>query len=192
METQRALKAIRTLHIYLTMLALLLFLFFGVTGFMLNHPGWFGLEEVRTRTAEGVLPQKMVDDMDKLAIVEKLRAEFGAAGALESFEVEPEHLRLTFKRPGHRTEATVDRRNGRLETVTESRGAAAVMTDLHMGHGAGGAWSAVIDGTSLLLLTASVTGLTLWLSLPRRRRVGITALAVGLLASALTYLLFVP
>jgi hypothetical protein len=189
---QRAMKAVRTLHIYLTMLAMLLLLFFGATGFMLNHPEWFGLEEVRTRTSKGILPQRMVDELDKLAIVEKLRAEFGATGALESFEVEPEHLRVTFKRPGSRTEATVLRRDGGLEATTESHGTAAVLTDLHMGHGAGRTWRRVIDATSILLLLASLTGMTLWISLPRRRRVGLAALAVGLFASVMTYVLFVP
>jgi hypothetical protein len=189
---QRVVKAVRTLHIYLTMLALLLLLFFGATGFMLNHSEWFGLEDVRTRTSQGMLPQRMIDDVDKLAIVEKLRADFGASGAMESFEVEPEHLRVTFKRPGSRTEATVQRRDARLDLATESHGLAAVLTDLHMGHGSGKAWRWVIDATSILLLAASLTGLTLWISLPRRRRVGLAALAVGLLVTAMTYVLFVP
>jgi len=191
-RAQAILKAVRTLHIYLTMLAVLLLLFFGATGFMLNHPEWFGLDDVRTRRSEGVLPQRMVDELDKLAIVERLRAEFGASGALESFEIEPEHLRVTFKRPGQRTEATVVRRDGHVEVTSESHGTAAVLTDLHMGHGAGRAWRWVIDGTSILLLAASLSGLTLWISLPRRRRVGVAALAVGLFVSVLTYLLLVP
>jgi hypothetical protein len=189
---QRVVKAVRTLHIYLTMLALLVLLFFGTTGFMLNHSEWFGLEDVRTRTSQGSLPQRMIEEVDKLAIVEKLRADFGASGALESFEVEPEHLRVTFKRPGSRSEATVLRRDGRMEMVTESHGMAAVLTDLHMGHGSGRAWRWVIDATSILLLVASLTGLTLWISLPRRRRVGLAALAVGLLVTVMTYVLFVP
>ncbi|HEV3027619.1 MAG TPA: PepSY-associated TM helix domain-containing protein, partial [Planctomycetota bacterium] len=39
---RRLLSVSRTLHIYLTMLACLLLLFFGSTGFMLNHADWFG------------------------------------------------------------------------------------------------------------------------------------------------------
>jgi hypothetical protein len=111
---------------------------------------------------------------------------------MESFEVEPEHLRVTFKRPGSRTEATVRRRDGRLDVATESHGVAAVLTDLHMGHGSGKAWRWVIDAASILLLAASLTGLTLWISLPRRRRVGLAALTVGLLVTVMTYVLFVP
>lgn len=191
-NSQKALRAVRSLHIYLTMLALLLLLFFGATGFMLNHADWFGLEEVRTLAKSGVLPRKMVDELDKLAIVERLRADFGAQGALDAFEEEPGQLRVIFKRPGSRTEATVDRRDGKTVSTTESHGTAAVLTDLHMGHGAGRAWRWVIDITSILLLSASLSGLTLWISLPRRRRVGLAALAVGLFASFLTYLLFVP
>jgi hypothetical protein len=192
LNLQKALRGVRTLHIYLTMMALLLLLFFGATGFMLNHADWFGLEEVRTKTARGALPQKMVDDLDRLAIVEKLRSAFGAQGALDTFEVEPDQLRVVFKRPGSRTEAAIARKDGRLEATSESHGAAAVMTDLHMGHGAGRAWRWVIDVTSLLLLGAALSGLTLWISLPSRRRVGLAALVVGLFASVLTYALLVP
>ena len=189
---QKALKIVRAAHIYLTMLVLLLLLFFGATGFMLNHSDWFSLEDVRTRSERGALPRRMVDEVDRLAIVEKLRSDFGARGALDSFETEAGLLRVVFKRPGSRTEAVISRADGSLESTTESHGGAAVLTDLHMGHGAGKAWRWVIDATAILLLGASLTGLTLWISLPRRRRVGLAALAVGLLASATTYFLFVP
>jgi hypothetical protein len=189
---QKAMKIARSLHIYLTMLALLLLLFFGTTGFMLNHADWFGLEQVRTRTERGVLPKGMVDGIDKLAIVEKLRSDFGAQGAVDSFEADADQLRVVFKRPGSRTEAAVWRRDGKVEATTESHGLAAVLTDLHMGHGSGKVWRWVIDATSVLLLAASLSGLTLWISLPRRRRIGFAALAFGLLAFAMTYLFFVP
>lgn len=192
LDTPQLMKAVRAAHIYLTMFSLLLLIFFGATGFMLNHADWFGLEEVRTRTVEGALPKGMVDAVDKLAIVEKLRADYGAQGALDSFEVEDGQLRLIFKRPAQRMEALITRRDGHLQATTESHGLAAVLTDLHMGHGTGPAWRWVIDVTAILLMAAGLTGLTLWISLPRRRRVGLAALAVGLSASLLTYVILVP
>ncbi len=44
----------RTLHIYLTMFALIMILFYSLTGLMLNHPDWFSLDNPRTvhRTAD--------------------------------------------------------------------------------------------------------------------------------------------
>lgn len=182
----------RTLHIYLTMLVCLLLLFFGTTGFMLNHADWFGLETIRNSTREGTLPRTMLVPLDKLAVVEQLRSEYGAVGAVDSFEAEPESLRIVFKRPGLRSEANIAIADGKLQFSTEQRGTAALLTDLHKGASAGTGWKWVIDGTAVLLVFGSLSGLILWISLPRRRALGIGALAVGLLSSVATYWFLVP
>jgi len=189
---RRFLSLSRTLHIYLTMLVCLLLLFFGSTGFMLNHAGWFGLEVLRTGTREGTIPRTILAPVDRLAVVERLRAELGAVGAVDSFEEETDNLRIVFRRPGLRAEASVSRADGRVTMTSEERGTAALLTDLHKGASAGNGWKWVIDGTSVLLVLGSLTGLILWISLPRRRTLGIVALSVGLLSSLATYWLLVP
>jgi len=189
---RRFLSLSRSLHIYLTMLVCLLLLFFGSTGFMLNHADWFGLEALRTVTREGTLPRKILAPVDRLAVVEGLRADFGAVGAVDSFEEEDDALRIVFRRPGLRGEATVHRTDGRVEMTTEEHGTAALLTDLHKGANTGKGWKLVIDGTSILLVLGSLTGLILWISLPRRRALGIAALSVGLLSSLATYWMLVP
>lgn len=182
----------RTLHIYLTMLVALLLLFFGSTGFMLNHADWFGLETVVNGTKEGTLPRTALVPLDKLAVVEWLRAEMGVVGAVDSFEAEPESIRIVFKRPGLRAEANIKVADGHVELGTEQRGTAALLTDLHKGASSGAGWKWVIDGTALLLVLGSLTGLILWISLPRRRALGIVALLVGIAASLSTYFYLVP
>ena len=182
----------RTLHIYITMLVCLLLLFFGTTGFMLNHAEWFGLETIRTRTQEGALPREILAPLDRLAVVEHLRSDLGAVGAVDSFEAEPESLRIVFKRPGLRAEASVRMSDGHVELGSEARGVSALLTDLHKGASAGSSWKRVIDGTSILLVLGSLTGLILWISLPRRRTLGLVALTLGLLSSLCTYWLLVP
>lgn len=189
---RRLLSVSRTLHVYLTMLACLLLLFFGTTGFMLNHTAWFGLETIRTDQREGTLPRAILKPVDKLAVVESLRAGLGAEGAVDSFEEEPEALRIVFKRPGMRAEASVRLSDGRAELSAEARGTAALLTDLHKGASAGAAWKWVIDGTAILLVLGSLTGLMLWISLPKRRALGIVVLTLGLLSSLATYWLLVP
>jgi hypothetical protein len=189
---RRLLSVSRTLHIYFTMLACLLLLFFGSTGFMLNHTDWFGLEALRTRTREGTLARAILVPLDRLAVVENLRSDFGAVGAVDSFEAEQENLRIVFRRPGWRAEAVVRLGDGHVELTSEERGTAALLTDLHKGASAGSGWKWVIDGTAGLLVLGSLTGLILWISLPRRRALGILALSVGLLSSAATYWLLVP
>jgi hypothetical protein len=182
----------RTLHIYLTMLVCLLLLFFGSTGFMLNHSEWFGLETIRNSKREGTLSKAILVPVDRLAVVEALRSDLGAVGAVDSFEAEPDSLRIVFKRPGLRAEAAVRLADGHVELSSEARGVAALLTDLHKGASAGNGWKWVIDGTAILLVLGSLTGLILWISLPRRRALGIVALTVGLVSSGVTYWLLVP
>jgi len=137
----------RTLHIYLTMLVALLLFFFGSTGFMLNHAEWFGLETIVHTTKEGTLPKRALAPLDKLAVVEWLRSEFGAMGAMDSFDADAETIRVVFKRPGLRAEANIKVADGHVEFATEQRGTAALLTDLHKGASAGAGWKWVIDGT---------------------------------------------
>jgi hypothetical protein len=182
----------RLLHIYLSMLGLLAILFFSITGIMLNHEEWFGYAEPRVSKHEGTLPAALLAGPDKLGIVEKLRKDFGATGALDSFDVHDDELALVFKSPGRRTEATITRTDGHAEVSVETHGFAGRFVELHRGTEAGPAWRLVIDATAILLLLSSVTGLVLWLLVPKWRPLGIAALVVSALVCAAIYLAFVP
>ena len=182
----------RLIHIYLSMLGLLVILFFSITGIMLNHEEWFGFAEPRIRKTEGTLPAALLLAPDKLGIVEKLRKDFGATGALDSFDVRDDELALVFKSPGRRTEATITRADGHAEVSNETHGFAGRFVELHRGTEAGPAWRLVIDATAILLLLSSFTGLVLWLLVPKWRPLGIVALVVCAGVCAVVYLVFVP
>ena len=182
----------RTLHIYISMLGLLALVFFSVTGIMLNHEEWFGFAEPRITNRTGTLPEAMTAEPDKLAIVEKLRREFVATGAMVSFEIEPERLTVIFKSPGRRTEARLDRTDGRAEVTIETHGFNGRLAELHRGTDAGTGWRWVIDGTAVVLLITSVTGLALWCLVPKWRPLGLAALGVCVLVCGGVYFLLVP
>lgn len=179
----------RTLHIYASLLGLVLTTFFGVTGFVLNHEAWFAQETVR-RLATGQLPAEVVKELEPLAVVEAVRAEFGLSGGLSAYEVDPEELRLRFERPGEVSDVVVARPGGALELSQEREGTWAALTDLHTGKRSGTLGRRLIDATAILLLTISLSGFVLWLTLPKRRRAGLAALvaAGGLTGVALLYL----
>ena len=182
----------RLLHIYLSMLGLLAILFFSITGIMLNHEEWFGFAEPRVSKHEGTLPAELLREPDKLGIVEKLRKDFGATGALDSFDVRDDEIALVFKSPGRRSEATITRADGHAEVSTETHGFAGRFVELHRGTEAGAAWRLVIDATAILLLLSSITGLVLWLLVPKWRPLGIAALVVCAALCVGVYLAFVP
>jgi hypothetical protein len=185
-------KTARTLHIYITLCGLLLILFFAATGFILNHDDWFQLGEPTKSSYQAQVPTRFLTGPDKLAVVEHLRNQCGVTGAVDAFEIEDEACKVIFKSPGRQIEAAVKRPSGETEILVESRGLLGRLTDLHRGKESGPAWSLVIDGTSVLLLIISCTGLVLWYSLRTRFHYGLAALTAGAVIFATFYFLGVP
>ena len=182
----------RTLHTYLTMLALVMFLFFALTGFMLNHAEWFGLDETRTTTSELKLPATALHD--KLALVEYLRAEGHVSGAVQPFDLpgseDPFHV--AFKSPRSQMDVDVTPADGKATIETQTRGVAGILTNLHTAKYAGRAWQCVLDATAILLFLASLTGFLLWYALPKRRKLGLIGLAASIVLVIVFYLMLVP
>jgi hypothetical protein len=193
-HTRRMLvKWARTVHLYLTLFALVFVLFFAATGFMLNHEDWFSPAEPVTRTQTGAIPTALLGPPpDKLALVELLRKDYGAVGGLAGFEDEEDRLRVTFTRPGGRVEAVIRKESGEAEVTGESRGAAGVMLDLHRGKASGRAWGLVIDAVCVALLVVGATGLILWWSLRGRGRFGILVIGAGVAIGVSVFVWLVP
>jgi hypothetical protein len=186
------LKWARIAHLYATLLMLVAILFFTLTGFMLNHEDWFGTSDPRTIVFEGTIPASALTGPDKLAVVESLRADFHAVGAVSSFEVEDDQLRVVFKRPGTETTATILRDTGRTEATVQTRGLAGLMLDLHRGKSTGPVWGLLLDVTCLALAGIAGTGLILWWSLKGRGRFGVLVVAAGAALAGAAVWLGVP
>jgi uncharacterized protein len=182
----------RTLHIYLTMFGLLVLLLFGVTGFTINHEEWFGATRPRVTESEGVTPVALIASADALRVVEHLRSTFRISGAMTDYDVGDDKLSIAFKEPGQVWEIEIDKASGRTRIHAEAFNLAAVLNNLHRGRYAGRAWSWVIDLSALLIVLACVTGIVLWLALPRRRTVGLIALGVGLVGTVGVFYVLVP
>lgn len=186
------LKWARLIHVYLTLLGLGLLLFFGVTGFMLNHEDWFGPERIEKKETVN-LPTGLLKAPDKLAIVELLRKDHDATGAVDTFDDRDEdRITVIFKRPSVEFEAVIQRADGQTEITRTMRGPVGVLLDLHRGKATGAAWGVVIDSVCVLLLIISATGLILWQSLRGRARHGLAVLGLGVAISVGVYFAFVP
>lgn len=180
----------RTVHLYLTLVALALVLFFSVTGFMLNHEDWFVPATSFEHVHKGTMPTQVLAGPDKLAVVELLRKDYGAVGLVDSFETEEDRLRVVFKRPGTEVEALIERESGSAEVTVRTRGVNAIFLDLHRGKSTGAVWSVAIDATCVVMLVLAVTGLIMWSSLKGRGRFGLWVLIGGTIASVAVALLF--
>jgi hypothetical protein len=162
------------------MLALGAIVLFAFTGLMLNHPEWFGLDKVTETVAQGTLPARCLKPVDRLAIVEALRADYSAAGPVETFTLDEANILVVFAQPGRRTVAMIDPASGAVEVTTATRGLPGLLADLHTGHGVDGRWKWVLDATAIALLLSVISGVVVCLSLPRRRWWGLGVLAAGI------------
>ncbi len=182
----------RTIHIYLSMLALVTILFFAFTGFLLNHPGWFNLEVSKTTERDSVIPEDVAATEDKLTLVEYLRANEDARGQVKSFNRLEERTEVNFTGPGRVTQYSVYHATGDIKVRQETRNALAFLGDLHKGKYTGKWWPLVIDVTAWLLIAVSLTGLTIWCGLAKRRTIGLIAVFSGIAITVAVVIWLIP
>ncbi len=187
----RTLKArtfgwLRWLHIYTSMVSLLVVLFFALTGITLNHPDWtFGGAE-RQREVAGQLPAnwRSGTQVNWLTVDETLR-QAGLHGVAQDPRSDDQGATLSFRAPGYSADVTVTP-TGQYTANVDEQGALAVLNDFHRGRDAGGAWAWVVDLSGAFLAVISLTGLGLMLYL---RKVRAAALATLLGGAALVVVL---
>jgi hypothetical protein len=182
----------RTIHIYLAMLGLFVMLGFGVTGFTAYHEDWFNATQPRVTDFDGQTPTDLVAKKDTLHIVEHLRQTFHITGAMSSFDDLDDRYSIAFKSPGTAWEAEVEKSTGKTTLHKHAFNWIAIINDLHRGRDAGRAWGWVIDTSAVLIVLACITGIVLWMALPKRRKLGIAAIFVGVVATVVVFYVLVP
>ena len=182
----------RVLHVYTSMIALLLVLFFALTGITLNHPSWTLGDDVDITTESGALPiDPTFDDgtTDYLSISEFVREEYGVSGQVDSFSTTGGQATIAYRNPGYAADVFVDVEAATYEITIEQQGWVGVMNDLHKGRDATALWKWVIDISAGLLVVISLTGLTMQFFLRKRRRSALVSVGVG--AALMTLLMYV-
>ena len=183
---------VRWLHTYVSMLCFASLLFFAVTGITLNHAEWLEAAESAREATGHVDPELLAADVDKLAVVEHLRSAHKITGALHDFAVNDTECVVVFKRPGQTDDVTIARDTGDYLVTSASRGAVAILNDLHKGRDSGARWSWFIDLSAAALAIAGVTGIWLLCYVRRRRRAGLLWAAAGTALPFALYFLAVP
>lgn len=188
-------KWTRWLHVYSSMVALMVVLFFSITGLTLNHPEWtFGIDPV-AETVSGSLPDGAVDEngtVDFLVVSDYLRDQYGISGDVTDYGITGTEAYISYRGPGYKADAFLDTSTESYEVYVEQQGVIAVLNDLHKGRDTSSAWNWVIDVSAVFLILVSLTGLVLQLFLSKRRRPALTVaglgalLAVGLMLVAVT------
>jgi hypothetical protein len=171
----------RWLHVYTSMIALLIVLFFGITGITLNHPSWTFGDATTRQTVDGSFefPVEADGAVDWLTIAEYIRSEYDVKGAVASFDVVNGEGSIIFKNPGYSADLVFDVETAAYELTVEQQGFLAVMNDLHKGRDANSTWKWVIDISAGFLVVISLTGLTMQFFLRKRRRSALIGATVG-------------
>jgi hypothetical protein len=175
---------LRWLHVYTSMISLLIVLFFALTGITLNHPDWvFGNQEV-TRTTSGTLPAgwQAGGKPDWLNVVEYLRANAGVKGQAGDYtaagSADPQDS-LSFHAPGYSADVFIAKDTGAYKLSVTQQGFVAVLNDFHKGRDSGGAWAWVIDLSGGFLALIALTGLGLLVYLKKVRRAALLTMLGG-------------
>lgn len=163
----------RLVHVYTSMIALLLVLFFGVTGVTLNHPTWSIGSSVSTSTSTGTLAVAPTMDGGAVAwlpVSEYARSELGVSGEVEGFDSTGGSAAIRYRKPGYAADLTFSLSDARYELVTTQQGwFFGILNDLHKGRYADTSWKWVIDVSGILLVVMALAGIVLQLMLRRRR-----------------------
>jgi len=171
----------RAVHSYASMAALVIVLFFGVTGVTLNHPEWsLGLEPSTTKVS-GDLPAGGIaanGEPQFLVISEHVRQQQGVRGSVTEFGTAPTGGFISYRGPGYSADVTFDTTSRTYNATIEQQGLVGVANDLHKGRNSSGSWAWLIDLSGVALIVIAVSGLTLQLVLRRRRTSTVVAAAV--------------
>ncbi len=172
-------------------------LLFAATGFTLNHAATMEAKPKTTRV-ERTLPAPAVTALgaahDKQpvppAVASAVKQAVGIDIAGRPADVSDEDIYVDLATPGVDASVTLGR-DGNLVYERTTRGAIAVLNDLHKGRHAGTVWSLFIDILALACIVFAVTGLGLLWLYSRNRRITWPLVAAGLAVPLILYLVFI-
>jgi len=172
-------KLVRTIHLYSSMLMLLVMLFFTVTGITLNDQNWFSDTDPATLNNHQLpdrLQQSIQGQNDAMNIasplIDWLRQEHQVQGQQINLDWDQDErfLVIDIRQPGGYSLAEFDLNSGEVTLEQKSAGVIAVLNDLHKGRHSGELWQGFIDFSALVMLLFTLSGF--WLLLPQKKRRG--------------------
>ncbi|WP_243455203.1 PepSY-associated TM helix domain-containing protein [Meiothermus sp. CFH 77666] len=171
----------RSIHLYTSMISLVVVLFFAATGITLNHPDWAFGNTQTTHTYQGTLPSawRPNGQIDWLKTAEFLRSQHSLKGQVQDTTQDAQEASLSFRAPGYAADAFIQLQTGSYTLRVVAQGPVAVLNDLHRGRDAGAAWSWVIDLAGGFLGIVALSGLALSLFLRKTRKAAVLTALVG-------------
>lgn len=183
----------RWIHVYTSMISLLVVLFFGITGITLNHPDWTFGDSTSTEVFRGTLPAgwdaaAQGNSVDFLAVSEFVRNTYDVKGAVNEYNATDTDGLISFSAPGYAADLSFQIPSGTFSLTVVQQGFVAVMNDIHKGRDTDSSWGWVIDLSGGFLVLVAVSGLGIQVFQRKRRR---SALLIAAGATVVTVALIV-
>ena len=190
-------RTCRMLHAYLSAAAFVMLIFFALTGFLLNHPQWFG--------AARVSGGEFTVDLDPRGLAAALQGpEAGRAlavlvesqtqlkGAFRDADILEDEAYLRFAGVKGTSDVAIDFESATADVEVSRANLTSVLEDLHRGKDAGPFWKRLIDVTAILILAMSLAGLILFLSLRFRLATSLRIMGATLGIFAVFFVFLTP
>jgi hypothetical protein len=193
------LRQLREWHWISSAVCLIGLIGFAATGITLNHAGQISAKPV-TETHAAVLPPAVLALL-KVApagsaplpgpVSRRIARDLKVDTAGRPGDWSDDEVYVSLPRPGGDAAVTVDRITGEVSYEKTTRGAIALLNDLHKGRNTGPAWSWFIDIFAVACLVFAITGLFLLYLLSATRRITWPLVALGLVVPAVLVVVFI-
>jgi hypothetical protein len=162
----------RTVHVYLSLVLLLVLIFFAVTGITLNNAALLTASPDVTTTVLDELPELPRNADNQIVASPELdrflRQQLGIRMRHALMSYEEQFLIVDYQTPGKATLVEIDQELNEAVVETTRFGLIAVLNDLHKGRHVDVVVSWLIDISGVILVLFSLAGLVLLL--PNKRR----------------------
>ena len=178
----------RKVHIFAGMFSILFIIFFGLSGFVLNHRwklwDWFSQRVETTREVAVQIPADGSDLQKARAILKQLKVD----GEINRIVSEPIKQSFAFdvQRPGQFANVKLDAVSGKGTLKTTDLNAWSILHIMHIfsGHGDknwkwANVWKFFSDLTAIIMVVLAASGFYMWLKLKTARRWGLIFFEIG-------------
>lgn len=188
-------KALRSLHLFVSLVAAVFLLFFAISGYAMNHREELGMNETVDSESIELLPDRLLEPSMKKALLAKM-SDLGARGKLTEYVRDEESISITYQSAGRLFEAEIDLNEvSDLGTNTEIHISDSTfletLGEIHRSESPEENDSSLfIDLMSLLMAAVSLTGIALFFRMASRKNVVSFACIFASFASAITIYYF--
>ena len=183
----------RTIHVYLSIVLLIVLVFFSITGITLNNASSMTGSAFSQSYTLDALPDLPRDGDDKIFASDELesflRKETGIRLQHSTLSYEDEFLIVDYQAPGKAILVEIDQDFNEAFVEQTNFGLIAVLNDLHKGRHVDLIWSWLIDISAIVIVLFSMAGFVLLIPNKRRFKKIIRASCIGILLLVAGYLL---